>query len=258
MERLARGWRIVATGTAFAVFGLAGVAFGIFLFPFLKWSARDPRQGEFRVQRVVHRMFRAFVRFMWILGLVEGSVRGEELLCEPGARLIVANHPTLLDVVMLGSLLPQLDCVVKKEAWSNPFMRGVVGPAGYIPNDLGDVVLEACVDRLRQGRALLLFPEGTRSPKGGLGPFRRGAAHAALRCRAPLVPVFIRCEPPSLMRGQKWYEVPERRMHFTIEVGVPIDPRPFAGGDEARGAAARKLTRALRDFYEKRLQTLRA
>jgi 1-acyl-sn-glycerol-3-phosphate acyltransferase len=257
MRHLARGWRIAATGTAFAVFGLAGVMLGILVFPPLKCCTRDPHRGEFRVQRIVHWTFRAFVRFMWLLGLVEVSVRGEELLREPGARLIVANHPTLLDVVMVGSLLPQVDCVVKKEAWSNPFMRGVVGPAGYIPNDLADAVLEACVDRLRQGRALLLFPEGTRSPKGGLGSFRRGAAHAALRCGTP-VPVFIRCEPPSLMRGQPWYDVPERRMHFTIEVGAPIDPRAFAEVDEARGAAARKINRALRDFYEKRLQTPRA
>jgi hypothetical protein len=163
MERLARGWRIVATGTAFAVFGLAGVAFGIFLFPFLKWSARDPRQGEFRVQRVVHRMFRAFVRFMWILGLVEVSVRGEELLCEPGARLIVANHPTLLDVVMLGSLLPQLDCVVKK--WATSCWR----PASI-----------ACARAARS----CCSRKAPAPPRGGWG--RSGAGRLMRRCAAGL------------------------------------------------------------------------
>jgi 1-acyl-sn-glycerol-3-phosphate acyltransferase len=192
---------------------------------------------------------------MAALDLVEVSVRGEEVLRDPRAGLLVANHPTLLDVVMLGALLPQLDCVVKKQAWSNPFMRGVVRSAGYIPNDLGDHVLDICADRLRQGRRLLLFPEGTRSPKGGLGPFRRGAAHLALRCRMPLTPVSIRCDPPSLMRGQKWYDVPDGRMHFSIEVGEFLEPRPLVERREPRGVAARQLTRSLRDFYKKRLHT---
>ena len=256
--RISRWWRIAGTGASFALFGAAGVALGIFVFPIVKWSARDPREGEFRVQRLVHRAFRLFIRFMAALGLVEVSVQGEEILRDPRARLLVANHPTLLDVVMLGALLPQLDCVVKKQAWFNPFMCGVVRSAGYIPNDLGDHVLEVCADRLRQGHRLLLFPEGTRSPKGGLSPFRRGAAHVALRCSMPLTPVSIRCEPPSLMRGQKWYDVPDGRMHFSIEVGELLEPRPMAEQREPRGAAARELTRALRDFYEKRLQTLLA
>ena len=253
-ERIFRWCRIAGTGASFALFGAAGVALGIFVFPIVKWSGRSAREGEFRVQRLVHRMFRLFIRFMASLGLVEVSVRGEEILRDPRARLLVANHPTLIDVVMLGALLPQLDCVVKKQAWSNPFMRGVVRSAGYIPNDLGDHVLDVCADRLRQGHRLLLFPEGTRSPKGGLGPFQRGAAHVALRCRMPLTPVSIRCEPPSLMRGQKWYDVPDGRMHFSIEVGELLEPRPLVEQPEARGLAARELTRTLRDCYEKRLQ----
>jgi 1-acyl-sn-glycerol-3-phosphate acyltransferase len=253
--RISRWWRVAGTGASFALFGATGAVLGIAVFPVVKWSARDPRDGEFRVQRLVHWTFRLFIRFMAALGLVRVSLRGEDLLRDPRARLLVANHPTLLDVVMLGALLPQLDCVVKKQAWSNPFMRGVVRSAGYIPNDLGDRVLDACAERLRQDRRLLLFPEGTRSPKGGLGPFRRGAAHVALSCRMPLTPVSIRCDPPSLMRGQKWYDVPDGRMLFRIEVGEFIELPPSAERDQPRGLAARELTRSLRDFYEKRLQT---
>jgi len=255
VRRLSRSWRVAGTGISFAVFGAAGVVLGLCVFPLLQWTARDARRGEFRVQRIMHLGFRAFVRLMEVLGLVEVTVRDEERLHGPGARLIVSNHPTLIDVVLLGSRLPQLDCVVKKEAWSNPFMRGVFSPAGYIPNDLGDAMLDTCAGRLQQGRALLLFPEGTRSPKGELGRFRRGAAHVALRSRQPLIPVSIRCEPPSLMRGQQWYQVPESKMQFTIEVGEPIDPQRFTEHGEARGVGARSLTAALRDFYEKRLQT---
>ncbi|MDH3519437.1 MAG: 1-acyl-sn-glycerol-3-phosphate acyltransferase [Myxococcales bacterium] len=255
-RRVSRWGRIVGTGAAFALFGLLGVALGLSVYPAAKRCSSDPRVGEFRVQRLVHWTFRAFVRFMKLLGLVELSVHGAERLRAPSARLIVANHPTLLDVVMLGSLMPQLDCVVKREAWSNPFMRGVVTSAGYIPNDLGEDVLAACAERLQQGRRVLLFPEGTRSPKGQLGTFRRGAAHVALSSQAPILPVVIRCEPASLMRGQKWYDVPDEKLRFSIEVGEVLDPRSLVGDREPRASAARDVTRALRDFYAKTLQTL--
>jgi len=256
LRRLARWWRVVRTGTAFAVFGLGGVVLTALVFPIVRWQSRDAETAEIRAQYLVHLTFRTFVRFMASLDLIEVAVRDAERLRQPGGLVIVANHPTLIDVVILGSLVPQLDCVVKKEAWSNPFMRGAVRATGYVANDLGEDVLDACAARLGRGRTLLLFPEGTRSPKGGLGTFRRGAAHVALRSGRPILPVVIRCDPPGLMRGQSWYDVPESSMKFRIDVGEPVDPGPPPGPEEPRGTASRRLTMALRDFYEKRLQTL--
>jgi 1-acyl-sn-glycerol-3-phosphate acyltransferase len=246
-------WRIVATGSAFALFGLGGLVFAVVAFPILRLSSGSPLARERRAQRVIHRCFRAFMAYMQFVGLSKIQVRGLERLNAPGPKLLVANHPTLLDVVVMGSLMPQLDCVVKREAWSNPFMRWVVGSAGYIPNDAGETLVDHCVERIERGGALLIFPEGTRSPEGGLGVFQRGAAHAALKSRQPIIPVSIRCDPPTLMRGQKWTDVPPRRMRFSIDVGARIE-LPALDSDEPRGLAARRLTAELRDFFAKRLQ----
>ena len=116
----------------------------------------------------------------------------------------------------------------------------------------GEALVEACVARLRQGRTLLLFPEGTRSPQGRIGSLRRGAARVALRSGEPLLPVVITCEPPTFMKGQRWYEVPQRTAHLTIRFDEPIDWE----GHEVAGSlpiAARRLTDAIRDRYERRL-----
>jgi 1-acyl-sn-glycerol-3-phosphate acyltransferase len=251
---LSRGWRIAGTGLSFALFGAGGLVLGLLVFPFLRLLPGSAAERQLRAQLVVHHSFRLFVGVMQTLRVLRVTVRGEERLRQAGGQLVVANHPTLLDVVMLGALLPQLDCVVKRGAWANPFMRWVVTATGYLPNDLGDALVDACAGRLLQGRALLLFPEGTRSPKGALGPFQRGAAHTALRSGRPLLPVFIGCEPLSLTGRERWYQVPERRMHFTIEAGELMDPTLLAERGEPRGAAARRVTAALRGFYEKRLR----
>ena len=253
-RRLGRVWRALRTGLAFAVFGILGLALGLVVFPLVRWRARGATADviERRCQRHVYGIFRAFTALLRGLRLAEIRIRGAEQLLAPGT-LVVANHPTLLDVVLIGACMPQLDCVVKKEAWSNPFMRHVVSATGYVPNDLGEAVIDACAERLRRGRSLLLFPEGKRSLEGVLGPFMRGAAHLALKTGRPLTPVVVRCTPPTLMRGQKWYQVPERRMCFDIEVCEPIGFQLGADPVEPRAAAARRITSALRDFYQKRL-----
>jgi 1-acyl-sn-glycerol-3-phosphate acyltransferase len=254
MKRLFRWARVAGTAISFLVFGIGGLVLALLCLPVVRIVAKNARDREDRAQYLVHGAFRFHVWVMETFGVCTLSVRARERLREPGGHLIVANHPTLIDVVLIGSLMPQLDCLVKTDASRNPFMRGVVRAAGYVPNDLGEAVVEACVARLREGRSLLLFPEGTRSMKGGeLGTFHRGAAHVALRSGRPILPLVLHCAPRALTRGQHWYDVGDRPMSFTIEVGEPIDPRQFTKDGESRGVASRKLTAALRDFYQARL-----
>jgi 1-acyl-sn-glycerol-3-phosphate acyltransferase len=73
----------------------------------------------------------------------------------------VANHPTRLDAIALVRFMPQVDCIVKREYFDNPLFRHVVRSAGYVPNDDGITLVNACVDRLLRGRSVLIFPEGT-------------------------------------------------------------------------------------------------
>jgi len=252
--RLARLWRIAATGISFATFGAAGLVCGSVVLPIVRaWPGTEPER-DFRCQYAVRRFFRAFVRMVEALGLMKVAVHGAERLQEPG-QLVVANHPTLLDAVFVMSVMPRADCVVKSAVTTNPFMRSVARCAGYLSNDLEGELVDACVSRLRSGRSLLLFPEGTRSPRGALGPFQRGAAHIAFRSGRPFRPVVIRCDPPGLMRGQKWYDVADRSLEISIEccdlIYVEDAPAPGRG----RGAAARRATAELRDFFGKRLQT---
>jgi 1-acyl-sn-glycerol-3-phosphate acyltransferase len=250
----ARAWRALRTGFCFGTFGALCLFLGLAVFPLVQLRGGDAETRERRCQRWVARIFGWFTLVLRGTGVAEIHIRGAEQLQKPG-QLLVANHPTLLDVVLIGAQLPQLDCVVKKEAWANPFMGRVVRATGYVPNDLGESVIEACAERLRRGRSLLLFPEGTRSPAGELGPFMRGAAHLALRSGRALTPIVVRCTPPTLMRGQKWYDVPNRRMRFEIEVCAPIAPESATEPDEPRSVAARRLTSRLRDFYLERLHS---
>lgn len=248
-RRAASAFRAFRTGLAFAVFGSGALVVAGLGFPVLRLVSSDRDTSDRRAQRLVHVAFRLFVWFMTTLGLIRVSMTGIERLRGRPAALVVANHPTLIDVVLLIAAMPQADCVVKRAVWRNRFLRGVASGAGYLPNREGPALVDACVERLRAGRWLLLFPEGTRSPRAALGAFHRGAARIALAAGCDVVPVVIACDPPTLKKDEPWYVVPDRTVRLSLTVGEPlrVDVRERLGAPSPR--AARDFTAQLRSLY---------
>ncbi len=220
---------------------------GFTVWPLLRFSSR--RHGEARVQRAVSAAMRTFVWLMKSLGLLTYEVRGLEKLRARG-QFVVANHPTLIDVVFLIGLMPEVDCIVKQALWRNAFLRWPVSWAGYISNASGEGLVAACAAALTAGRSLIVFPEGTRSRPGAPLAFQRGAAQIALAARRSLRPVTITCDPITLFKGNAWYRVPDRKPHWVIAVGDPIAIGQFVEPGEALPLAARHLTQALSQWFD--------
>lgn len=248
LDRLNRAWRIVATAISFGCFGIGGVVLWLVVFPLLTLFVRDPKVRGRLARRVIHRVFRAFVFLMHRLGVLTYEIRGAERLDRRGL-LVLANHPTLIDVVFLISLIPDADCVVKSRLLQNPFTRGPVRATGYICNDGGPTLVEQGIDSLRSGKNLVIFPEGTRTRPGAPLPLQRGAANIAVRGAMDVTPVRIRCSPSTLGKGDKWYRVPSRRFHMSLDVGDDIAVAPFLH-NATPAIAARRLTEHLYDYFE--------
>ncbi|MDG2525348.1 lysophospholipid acyltransferase family protein [Stenotrophomonas sp. HITSZ_GD] len=250
--RLDHAWRVFGTGLSFLAFGLGGLALRLCVFPLLQLGVRDRTRRRAQARRWIQRSFASHVWLMHALGLLTYEVRGRERLQRRG-QLILANHPTLIDVVFLISLLPDADCVVKVGVARNPFMRGPVRAAGYIANDEGAGLVEDCIAAVRRGGNLVIFPEGTRSEPGRPLRLQRGAANIAVRGRLDITPVRISCHPPTLGKGQKWYRVPSRRFHMLIEVGDDLPIAPFvdaiAASPGGEALAVRRLNDHLVDYF---------
>jgi len=247
MGKLRYGWRLFATGFSFFSFGLGGLLLWLLVFPLLSVLPGTRGQKTSRGQRVVHYSFYAFIGLMHRLGIMTYEIVGLEKLNRPG-QLIVANHPTLVDIVFLISRIREASCIVKGSLWRNPFMRGPIVNAGYISNGDPEKMISECVARLNAGGSMIIFPEGTRSVPGKPYRFQRGAAAIAIAAGKILTPVTISCYPSTLTKAEPWYRIPYRRFHLAMHVGDDIALDEFTGAG-SKSIAVRRLNHYLQDYF---------
>jgi len=245
------GWRLLATGASFALFGIGGVLLPIVVFPLLSLWPGDALTRRRRIRAVISAMFRAHVGFMHRMGVLTLDVQHAERLGRPG-QMVIANHPSLIDVVVLISLIRDANCVVKQSLWDNPCMRGPIRAAGYISNNASPEMLDEAAAALREGQTLIIFPEGTRTTPGRPPEFHRGAAAIALRGAKVLTPVVVTVTPSTLTRAEPWYRIPPRRFHFCLRVGEDIDPQAFCAG-ASLPLASRRLNAHLHHYFIREL-----
>jgi 1-acyl-sn-glycerol-3-phosphate acyltransferase len=248
LDRIGLGWRVLATGLSFTLFGLGGLLLRVLVFPLLAVCVTDTTARVRTARATVRLSFRAFVGIMRGLGVLRYDVRGLDKLDREG-QLILANHPTLIDTVFLMAFVRNADCIVKGGLVRNPFTRGPVRAAGYICNDRGPELIEDCIASLRAGGNLIIFPEGTRTPRGEPPALKRGAANIAVRGARPVTPVRISCEPLTLGKGDKWWHVPPRRASFRIHVMDDIGTERFLAPGVPDVVAARRLTDYLQHYF---------
>jgi 1-acyl-sn-glycerol-3-phosphate acyltransferase len=201
--------------------------------------------------------FRTFLRFMALVGVVKLDIdrTGLERLGAAGRCVIVANHPTLLDAMVLLANVEGAGCVVKHGLWRNPFLSPAIRASNYIPNKDSEQLLRDCAAALRRNEPLIVFPEATRSVPGEPLKLQRGAATIALESDVVLEVVHFSCEPVFLSKTQAWYRIPDRRPCLAARVGASVRARDFQGDGVNRNVAARRLTEALQRELAKEIQS---
>lgn len=251
-DKLNYAWRIFATGACFSIFSIGALILSVIIFPAMQLL--PSRNRPLRARWVICQAFGSFLQLMQLVGLLHLKIIGEEKLRNSKNALVLANHPTLIDVVALISFMPHANCVVKRSLWSSPFMGGVVRAADYISNDEPELLIQECADNLQRGNPLVIFPEGTRGDPGQPLRFKRGAAYVAIHSKAQIIPVLIKCSPPTLAKGEKWYKIPPKKVHLELEVLDPINTGQWLSPNDSPAIAARHFTIELERYFTKALE----
>jgi 1-acyl-sn-glycerol-3-phosphate acyltransferase len=244
---LAAQWRRLADFVLFhaglALFGIASLLWTLVASVLYRLLPRRP--GARLGQLALMAGCRGFVGAMQAIGLFRCDLRAlDGLRREPGL-VIVANHPSLLDAVLLISRLPRVVCIAKAALWDNVFLGGSIRLASYIRNDAPVTLIKRAVGELRAARQLLIFPEGTRTRTPPVDGFRPGFVLMARHAGVPIQTVFLEGGTRYLGKGWPLFRQPRFPLVYRARLG-----RRFDAPKDVRGFVA-DLERYYRDELER-------
>ncbi len=151
-------------------------------------------------------------------------VFGLENIPPSGGVLLASNHQSVLDPVLVAMVLPrEMHFMARRTLFRNPIFRAIIVRynAFAIERDSADVKgVKEAIGRLERGAILLVFPEGTRTGDGSVGPMKPGIGMLAERAAVPIVPVLIDGAYEVLKKGAK---IP-RFGRISIVFGKPLPP----------------------------------
>ena len=233
--------RLMRSGLAaafFLAFGLGGLVIGCICFPLLAFFSQR------RMRALVRASYRLFVGAARVTGLFRVSISAADRarFARTRGRVIVANHLTLIDIVILIATLPDSTSIAKAAAKRNFFYSQIVRRV-FLVNDDPARALDEAQRLLAQGVNVIVFPEGTRTPADAPArKIRRGAAQIALHANVPLLPIRIACDPPVLAKGQPWHDVADRTIVWTLRAldEISVSRPPAACGTHTAAVALPK------------------
>ncbi len=224
------------------------VLFPIALVVWLVTAPFDPRR------RWLHRFTSFWASlYTWLNPAWPVEIEGRERLYEASPAVLVANHLSLVDILVLFRLQSDFKWVSKLENFRVPLIGWNMTLCDYIPLRRGDgasirVMMQRCDEALAKGSSILMFPEGTRSPTGRLRAFKSGAFELAARNRVPIQPIVIRGSSQALpKRGF----ILQGRHPIHVKILPPIPPEDFKA-EEPEALTARVRALFLEELGEER------
>ena len=200
-------------------------------------------------RRVVQHLYSCFwaSTYVYMSPLWHLRVSGREKLPWRGPAVLVANHASLIDILVLFSLYRPYKWVSKKENFKVPFIGWNMTLNDYVPLVRGDrgsveAMMERCKALLRIGSPVLIFPEGTRTKTGDLQPFKDGAFRLAFDTQTRVIPIAVHGTGAAL---PKHGFILRQRMDARVEVLEALDPASFSSMEALRDATRNEIERAL-------------
>ena len=254
MEKIRYIRRVLAKLFCFAFFGICSLILAILLFPIIHIiTGFNERRFKIFVRKFNHQYFKIFVKIAELLGAIRLTVENRDSLKNLRSKVVIANHPSLFDVVILFSLIPNANCIVKGELIQNKFISLIIKNL-YIPNNIPfEDQLEMAKSSMDEGNNLIIFPEGTRSKPGEPWEFKKGAARFALYAKREVVPIFFGGnEKIGLRKHDKLLQFhPTERYIYNLKILAPIPVKEYESMPLTKSAT--KLTHKMKEILEKEL-----
>jgi 1-acyl-sn-glycerol-3-phosphate acyltransferase len=208
---------------------LVGITFSLLFFPLmlLIWLLVLPFDRD---RKITHWMliYQSWL-LLWLMPIWRITVEGREKAVKGTAYVIISNHQSILDILLINCLRYRFKWISKIENMKVPILGWYLRMADYITVDRGDKeskeeMMDKSYQCLKRGTSIMMFPEGTRSADREIGFFRRGAFQLAISTNRPILPVLIDGSGGVLPKHGLLFNTGHK---IRIRVFDPVPPESF-------------------------------
>lgn len=183
------------------------------------------RTGQAIGRRAIMAAFRLYLRLLTTFCACRFDLSELDRLHDAGPVIVAANHPTLLDAVLIVSRMPNAICVMKSSLMNNLLFGSAARLAGYVRNDGALPMLKQSREGLHEGAQLVMFPEGTRTRKFPLDPLTPTLGMIARRSGAPVQTVLLEFSTPYLGKSWPLFRRPSLPLYGRARLGRRFEAR---------------------------------
>lgn len=244
MHVIAGTYRVIFAAALFVLFGLGSAFLSVTLGLVLRLVIFNEKKRISASRKLTAVCFKFFLHTASVLEVIKVNFHNLDRLKEDKGVIIIANHPSLIDYVILASCVPNMSCVVKSSLKFNPLLTLIIKNNGYILNIVGgqDFLDETCALLNRQDN-LLIFPEGTRTIDDDNIKFKHGFANLAVHGGFDIRIASIRFDGIALRKNKAFYKIYHKKLSYSVNISDKIYTKEFCqeNKDLELNAVSRRL-----------------
>jgi len=248
--------RVFFAAIFFIVFGLGALFLSQVVFKLLSVFIKDENKLTDLSRRITASSFKLYLFSGVVCRIFKIRIEGTDKIADDRGTIFIANHPSLLDIVLFISVVPHATCLMKDAIIHNPFMKGIARCNRYIANsEETEKIVEKCRTSLLNGDNLIIFPEGTRTLDENKLKFTHGFSSIALTENFKIRPAVIKFHGDCVRKNTPWYTIFTGILEYRITFLDSFDTKDFREqyADKEDSAVSRLMAKHLQNLIKTRM-----
>ena len=214
-----RIYRAIAVVFLTSLFGIGALFVRYCIFPFQKTRIHN--------YETLHKYWKFFINILEKTKIIKLEIDNKDKIGSIRNSIIVSTHPSLIDIVILMSIIPQATCFVADKLARNPFFKGMVDLLFILDVQSIDEWLENTIKKIDSGLNVVIFPMGTRHRENETPKIRRGTALIAQKSHRDIVMLNLKSDSDFLQINQPIYDAGDKTVKYNLSYIGKIDTKEF-------------------------------
>lgn len=249
-------YRVLISSIYFAFFGLGALVISMVFFNLMRLVVTNKDTRTKISRNITKYAFKLYLSTACLLGIFDIKIKNIKKTQDDIGCIYIANHPSLLDVVILDSFVKNANCVIKSSLKKNPFISGIIACNRYVANSLSpEDILKDCKESLARGDNLIVFPEGTRTINFDKIKFKHGFSSIAVVSKANIRTLVINFDGLALRKNVPWYQIYKKKLTYKIEILDKFDTNEYLSlhQDKEVSAVSRGIAKELQTLIQSKV-----